>query len=78
MPTVTITIKDDKGRPVALCPVTLGPIKSFTNASGIAVINLPTSGQVRLTATHALYAPYATTVNIPPLQHEIVLTGARF
>jgi len=78
MPTVTITVKDDKGRPVAYAAVTIGGIAGSADHTGVARINVPTSGSMQLNVRTAFHKPYSQKVTIPPNSFDVTLASARF
>jgi len=78
MPTVTINIKDEKGRAVTYAAITIGGVAGNTDHRGIARINVPTSGRMRLSVRTPFHKPYSQEVTVPPLQFNITLTSARF
>ena len=77
-PTVTIAVKDDKGRPVAYAAITIGGIAGNTDHAGTARINVPTSGPMQLNVRTAFHKPYSQKVTIPPLSLDVTLASARF
>jgi len=78
MPTVTINIKDEKGRAVTYAAITIGGVAGNTDHRGIARINVPTSGKMQLNVRTAFHKPYSREVTIPPLQIQVTLASARF
>lgn len=78
MPTVTINVKDEKGRAIPFAAITIGGIAGHTNQNGIARVNVPTSGKMRLSIKTALHKPYSQEVTVPPLQFNVTLASARF
>lgn len=78
MPTISITVKDNKGRGVPFAAVTLGGIHAPTDQHGVAMVNVPRSGTMRLDVRTAIHSPYSKDVTIPPNQIEVTLTSARF
>lgn len=78
MPTITVKVKDTQGRPVFAAPITIGGIPGSTNPSGIARINVPRSGEMRVTVHSATHKPYSQMHSFPPNDIEITLEQARF
>ena len=78
MPTITIRVKDEQGRAVPFAAITMGGIAGNTDHKGIARVNVPTSGRMRLSVKTAFHKPYSQEVTVPPLQFNITLASARF
>lgn len=78
MPTVSITVKDDKGRPVTFAAITIGGVAGNTDHTGVARINVPTSGSMQLDVRTAFHKPYSQKVTIPPNEFSVTLASARF
>ena len=78
MPTVTVTVKDDKGRAVPFAAVTLGGVHAPTDHNGIAMLNVPRSGEMNIAVRTAIHSPYSAKVTIPPNRVDVTLASARF